>query len=109
MSDNIKHTTDAEFQADVLDSDIPVLVDLWAEWCAPCKAIAPMLAEVAEELAGKMKIVKLDVDNNPVKPGELGVRGIPTLVVFKGGQEVERLVGAVPKQKLMQMLGPHLS
>lgn len=92
--------TDATFDAEVLQSDLPVVVDFWAEWCGPCKQIGPALEELSEEMAGKVKIVKVNVDNDSVKAAELGVRGIPALFVFKGGQVVANKAGAAPKAAL---------
>lgn len=100
MSENIVHTTDDTFEQDVLASDQPVLVDFWAEWCGPCKMIAPILDEIADEYAGKVKIVKLDIDSNPAIPRRFGVRGIPTLMVFKSGEVEATKVGAVTKSQL---------
>ncbi|MDD2850920.1 MAG: thioredoxin [Desulfuromonadaceae bacterium] len=99
-SDNVLAFTDANFDRDVLQSDIPVLVDFWATWCAPCKAIAPLIDTVADEYAGKVKVGKVNVDENQVTPGKYGVRGIPTIVLFKNGAVVEQVVGAVPKSQL---------
>jgi thioredoxin 1 len=92
--------TDATYDAEVLQSDLPVVVDFWAEWCGPCKQIGPALEELSEELAGKVKIVKLNVDDNPNTPAKMGVRGIPTLFILKDGQVVANKVGAAPKAAL---------
>ena len=103
-SDNVLTFTDANFDADVLQSPIPVLVDFWATWCAPCKAIAPTIDALAEEYAGKIKVGKVNVDDNPATPGKYGVRGIPTILVIKGGQVVDQVVGAVPKSQLEALI-----
>ena len=92
--------TDATFDAEVRQSDIPVVVDFWAEWCGPCKMIGPALEELSAEYAGKVKIVKVNVDDNPNSPAQMGVRGIPALFLFKGGQVVSSKVGAAPKAAL---------
>ena len=92
--------TDATFDEEVLNSDIPVLVDFWAEWCGPCKMIAPIVSDLSEEYEGRMKVTKLDVDSNPQAALKYGVRGIPTLLIFKGGSPVDQIVGAVPRGKL---------
>lgn len=104
MSDNIVHVTDASFDQDVLSADTPVLVDFWAEWCGPCKMIAPVLDELADEYAGKLKIAKLDVDANSDTPSKFGVRGIPTLVLFKGGNAEATKVGAMSKSQLKEFI-----
>lgn len=103
-SEKVLAFTDDQFDADVLKSDTPVLVDFWATWCAPCKAIAPVLDELADEYDGKIKIGKVNVDDNPATPGQYGVRGIPTLILFKDGQVVDQLVGAVAKKQLAALL-----
>ena len=96
--------TDSSFQTDVLEADKPVLVDFWAEWCGPCKMIAPALEEIAGELADKVSIVKINIDENPDTPGKYGVRGIPTMLLFKGGQAVAQKVGAAPRGQIQQWL-----
>lgn len=95
------HVSDASFDQDVLKSDDPVLVDFWAEWCSPCKQIAPVLEEIAEEMAGKLKIAKFNVDENPQVPSSYGVRAIPTLILFKNGEAVGTQVGVQPKSRLV--------
>lgn len=100
MSDNITHVTDATFDADVLKSGTPVLVDFWAEWCGPCKMIAPVLEEVAVSHAGKVKIAKVDVDDNREIAAKYGIRGIPTLMIFKNGELAAQKVGALSKAQL---------
>jgi thioredoxin 1 len=102
------HITDSTFDAEVFKSDIPVLTDFWAEWCGPCKAIAPILVQIADEYAGRIKIAKIDVDQNNQMAMQLGVQSIPTLILFKNGQAVERLVGSMPKDRLLSRILPHL-
>ena len=98
---SISHVTDASFENDVLNADGPVLVDFWAEWCAPCKQIAPALEEMAAELEGKLVVAKVNIDENPQTPSKYGVRGIPTLILFKDGQVAGTKVGTAPKGALM--------
>jgi thioredoxin 1 len=100
MSANTKPVTDVSFEADVLKSSQPVLVDFWAEWCGPCKMIGPVLEEIAGEMQGQVTIVKMNVDENPMTPSKYGIRGIPTLMLFKGGQLAAQKVGALPKPAL---------
>ncbi len=101
---NVVEVSDATFQRDVLNSATPVLVDFWAVWCGPCRAIAPTIDALATEYAGKIKVAKMNVDDNPGTPSQYGIRGIPTLLVFKGGKEVDRIVGAVPRAKIESAL-----
>ena len=98
----MKQVSDSSFESDVLKAEGAVLVDYWAEWCGPCKQIAPALEELSQELSGKVTIAKLNIDDNPQTPGKYGVRGIPTLMVFKNGQVVATKVGALPKSKLKE-------
>ena len=99
-SELIKHVSDASFDTDVLKSDKPVLVDYWAEWCGPCKMIAPLLDEIAREQSGRVKVAKVNVDENPGLAGRYGAMSIPTMIVVKGGREVDRWVGALPEQAI---------
>lgn len=107
-SELIKHVTDASFGAEVLQSDKPVLVDYWAEWCGPCKMIAPMLDELSKTYEGRLQIAKLNVDENREMPAQYGIRGIPTLQLWKNGELVRSLVGAKPKAELAAFLDAHL-
>ena len=107
-SDLIKQLSDASFEADVLKSATPVLVDYWAEWCGPCKMIAPILDEIAKEYAGKLKVCKLDIDQNPETPAKYGVRGIPTLMLFKNGNVEATRVGAMAKSQLVAFIDSNL-
>ena len=107
-SDLIKHVTDASFEADVLKSGKPVLVDYWAEWCGPCKAIAPILDELSTQYGEKLQIAKMNVDENSEVPGKFGIRGIPTLMLFKDGQLAATKVGALSKAQLTAFLDGHL-
>ena len=108
MSDNIVHLTDDSFEDEVLKSSEPVLVDYWAEWCGPCKMIAPVLDEIATEFAGKLKVGKLNIDDNPTIPPRYGVRGIPTMMLFKDGEVEATKVGAVSKSQLTAFIDSNL-
>ncbi|WP_118800849.1 thioredoxin [Haemophilus haemolyticus] len=104
----VLHINDADFESVVVNSDIPVLLDFWAPWCGPCKMIAPVLDELAPEFAGKVKIVKMNVDNNQATPAQFGVRSIPTLLLIKNGQVVATQVGALPKTQLANFINQHI-
>ena len=106
MSANTKPVTDASFATDVLQAKGTVLVDFWADWCGPCKAIAPALEEIGAEYAGKLTVAKVNIDDNPVTPNKYSVQSIPTLILFKGGEAVQRLVGYQPKSALKAKLDP---
>ncbi len=108
MSDKIVHVTDDTFEEEVLKADMPVLVDYWADWCGPCKMIAPILDEIAEEYAGKLKVAKLNIDENPNTPPKFGIRGIPTLMLFKNGNVEATKVGAVSKSQLAAFIDSNL-
>lgn len=104
MAGNVLEATDANFKEIVLDSDLPVLVDFWAAWCGPCRALAPSVEAVADEQVGKVKVAKFDVDANPQVAGQFGIRSIPTMLLFKGGENVGQLVGNVPKSAIDDLL-----
>ena len=103
------HVTDADFDQQILKSEVPVLVDFWAAWCGPCRTVGPVVEELAGEYSGKVKIAKLNVDDNKLTPAKYGVKGIPTLMLFKNGESVTEIVGAVPKAKIKEMLDSRIS
>ncbi|MGA3293774.1 MAG: thioredoxin [Candidatus Acidiferrales bacterium] len=111
MADTLAAVTDANFQAEVIDASNSqvVMVDFWADWCRPCKMLAPTVDEIAREHAGKLKVVKLNVDDNMNVPGKFNIRGIPTLLVFKGGQVADQIVGAVSKDQIVKVIERHIS
>ena len=108
MSDNIVHTSDGNFEADVINSAKPVLLDFWAEWCGPCKMIAPLLDEAADEYADKLSVVKINIDENPNTPQKFGIRSIPTLMIFKDGAPQAQKLGAMSKSQLVEFLDSNL-
>ncbi|OPZ14198.1 MAG: Thioredoxin-1 [candidate division BRC1 bacterium ADurb.BinA364] len=108
MSENVKEITEDSFQSEVLSGSTPVLVDFWAPWCGPCKRIAPIVEELAAEYGGKVKFVKVDVDGNPGIAANFGIQSIPTLMLFKGGQAVDRIIGAVMKEKIKETIDKQL-
>ncbi len=106
MADEVSlvHVNDKTFASEVLSSDVPVLVDFWATWCGPCRSISPIVEELAKEFSGRVKVTKLNVDESPATPTQYGVRGIPTLILFKGGKIFDQIVGAVPKARLKALI-----
>jgi len=104
MSEHVKEITDSSFETEVMKSDVPVLVDFWAEWCGPCRMMTPVVESVAQKFAGTAKIVKLNVDDNPSVTQRFGIKGIPTMIVFRGGKEAERLVGATNEQAVARII-----
>lgn len=102
-----KPITDSQFEETVLKSSVPVLVDFWAEWCGPCRALAPKLEEISEEFSDKVQILKLNIEENPHAPTQYGVRGIPTMILFKQGAVVESIVGNLPKEQIVEVLNKH--
>ena len=108
MSEHVKEVSDSSFEADVLKSDRPVLVDFWAQWCAPCRMLAPTVEAVAEKYAENSSVVKLNVDDNPAVSQRYGIKGIPTLILFKNGKEEERVVGATSKEAISRMIDKHV-
>ena len=100
----VQEVTDANFETEVINSDLPVLIDFWAPWCGPCRAIGPVVDELSREFSGKLKVVKMNVDDNPLTPSRFGVRSIPNLLIFKNGQVKDQIIGAVAKQMFVQAI-----
>ncbi len=100
--------TDQSFDGDVLKSNTPVLLDFWAEWCGPCRALGPKLEEIAKELGNQIRVLKINIDENPATPSKFGIRSIPTMILFKGGQPVDQLLGNLPKEHIIEMLRKHI-
>lgn len=111
MAENVQAVNDANFQSDVIEASKtqPVMVDFWADWCRPCHMLSPTVEEIAREQAGKLKVVKLNVDENMNTPGKYNIRGIPTLLFFKGGQVADQVVGAVPKEQILKVIERHVA
>ncbi|MCA1591094.1 MAG: thioredoxin [Acidobacteria bacterium] len=109
MSEHVKEVGDGNFESDVLKSEQPVLVDFWAQWCAPCRMLAPTVEAVAEKYSGNAQVVKLNVDENPAISQRYGIKGIPTLILFKNGKEEERVVGATSKEAISRMIDKHVN
>ena len=111
MTESISNVSDSTFQSEVIEASKaqPVMVDFWAEWCGPCHALAPTVAEIAQDYSGKLKVVKLNVDENMSSAGRFNIRGIPTLLIFKSGQVADQIVGAVPKEQITKVLARHVS
>ena len=111
MAENIPNVTDNSFQAEVIDASNsqPVMVDFWADWCRPCHMLAPTVAEIAQDYTGRLKVVKMNVDENVNCAGKFNIRGIPTLLIFKGGQVADQIVGAVPKEQIAKVVDRHLN
>ncbi|NLF24503.1 MAG: thioredoxin [Deltaproteobacteria bacterium] len=108
MSGNVVNSSDASFDADVLKSNLPTLVDFWAPWCGPCKSIGPVLEQIAADYSGRLKVVKVNIDDNPQSSAKYNVRGIPNLLFFKDGQVVDQIVGAIPKDQLIAAVDKHI-
>jgi len=108
MVENILELNDSNFQTEVLGSTVPVLVDFWASWCAPCRVIAPTVEAIAGEYKDRIKVGKVNVDDNPIIPSAYGIKGIPTLILFKGGEEKDRIIGVTSKEAVVQMIEQHL-
>ncbi|NIS60119.1 MAG: thioredoxin [Proteobacteria bacterium] len=104
VEEGLFHATDGNFEPEILKSDLPAMVDFWAPWCGPCQVIAPVIEEFAKEYAGRLKVAKMNVDENPSTPSRYGIRGIPTVMIFKGGQVFDQIVGAVSKSKMEEMI-----
>ncbi|HEB50314.1 MAG TPA: thioredoxin [Desulfobulbus sp.] len=107
-SEKVMHVSDSEFDTKVVGNELPCLVDFWAPWCGPCKAIGPVIDELAEEFDGRVQIAKMNVDDNPATPGKFGIRAIPTLILFKGGEVVDQITGAVGKAQLQDLINKAL-